>query len=156
MCIKKCRKKDLKKTFLVSLESCRIDKKYDIYQTFNWVWEINFSYSLQSGRFSLEEGWIHPLHGVKYSAGVTHDIKYIYSYYIEGIGIHWIFTSFQASHPSFEWEHPTTGFFSFVPNTLAESRLAVIRRDNIVFTTHFHHASQGTEAGHAGRNYLYK
>lgn len=126
----KCRKQNVKKATLVSLETCRINKKHDIYQNFCWVYEKNFLWSLQSGRFPLEEGWIHPLHGVGYCAGVTLDIKHIYSCYTECMGIYWIFTSFQASHPSFEWEDPTTGGLSFVP--------------------YFHHSSKGTETGHEG------
>lgn len=137
----------MKKTSLISLEICRIDKKYEIYQNFYWVHETNFSYLLQSGRCSLEEGWIHPLHAVKYSAGVTHDIKHIYSYYIECIGIYWIFTSFQASHPSFEWEHPTTGVF---PLFQTHWQKAGWQWREDVHAIHFHHASKGTEAGQEG------
>lgn len=140
----------MKKTTLVSLETCRIEKKYDIYQNFCWVYENNFLWSLQSGRFPLEEGWIHPLHGVGYCAGVTLDIKHIYSCYTECMGIYWIFTSFQASHPSFEWEDPTTGGFSFVPNTSAESRLVAIRTEDLGLDIYFHHSSKGTETGHEG------
>lgn len=140
----------MKKTSLVSLEMCRTDQKYDIYQNFCWVYENNFLWSLQSGRFSLEEGWTHPLHGVGYSAGVTLDIKHIYSYYTECMGIYRIFTSFQASHPSFEWEDPTTGGFSFVPNAVAESRLVAIRTEDLGFAIHSRHSSKGTETDREG------
>lgn len=58
----------------------KLQNRYEVWHIPN---EINFSFPLQSGRFSVEEGLIHLLHGVKYSAGVRHDIKHIYSYYVE-------------------------------------------------------------------------